>query len=378
MDRITGLAAAAAAAVVLGIGIGVGWILSPGAPAPQAQEAKQGAKVVERELVTGTIAPRTVASQVTAEAAAQPRAAQPQSIPPQSFPPPPASPMTPRAEPAAAMMPVPPGRARITANSRCENPDALGISRTVAIDTAGGPGFGAEQFKAHDFLEPGEVVLTFDDGPWPGNTPAVLAALAAQCVKATFFPIGKHASWHPEILKQVVAKDHTVGSHSWSHANLAKKSLAEAKDEIEYGISAVAVSAGRPLAPFFRFPGLSQTPELTAYLAERNIGIFSTDLDSFDFRTKNPDKVIAAVMTKLDKRGKGIVLLHDFQHSTAVALPALLLQLKAKGFKIVHLKAKDNLTSLPQYDAAMVKARAGQTTDARPTASVVRTIQESQ
>ena len=276
------------------------------------------------------------------------------------------------------MMPVPPGPSARAANSRCENPDALGISRTVAIDTAGGPGFGAEQFKAHDFLEPGEVVLTFDDGPWPGNTPAVLAALAAQCVKATFFPIGKHASWHPEILKQVVAKDHTVGSHSWSHANLAKKSLAEAKDEIEYGISAVAVSAGRPLAPFFRFPGLSQTPELTAYLAERNIGIFSTDLDSFDFRTKNPDKVIAAVMTKLDKRGKGIVLLHDFQHSTAVALPALLLQLKAKGFKIVHLKAKDNLTSLPQYDAAMVKARAGQTTDARPTASVVRTIQEPQ
>jgi peptidoglycan/xylan/chitin deacetylase (PgdA/CDA1 family) len=377
MDRITGLAVGAAAAVVLGIGIGVGWILGPSAPPPQAQEAKQGAKVVEREMVTGTIAPRTVASQVTAEAAAQPRAAQPQSIPPQSFPPP-AAPMTPRTEPAAAMMPVPPGRAAIAANSRCENPDALGISRTVEIDTAGGPGFGAEQFKAHDFLEPGEVVLTFDDGPWPGNTPAVLAALTAQCVKATFFPIGKHASWHPEILKQVVAKDHTVGSHSWSHANLAKKSLAEAKDEIEYGISAVAVSAGRPLAPFFRFPGLSQTPELTAYLAERNIGIFSTDLDSFDFRTKNPDKVIAAVMTKLDKRGKGIVLLHDFQHSTAVALPALLLQLKAKGFKIVHLKAKDNLTSLPQYDAAMVKARAGQTTDGRSTASVVRTIQEPQ
>ena len=377
MDRITGLAVAAAAAVVLGIGIGVGWILGPSAPAPQAQEAKQEAKVVGREMVTGTIAPRTVASQVTAEAAAQPRAAQPQSIPPQSFPPP-AAPMTPRAEPTAAMMPVPPGRAGIAPNSRCENPDALGISRTVAIDTAGGPGFGAEQFKAYDFLEPGEVVLTFDDGPWPGNTPAVLSALAAQCVKATFFPIGKHASWHPEILKQVVAKDHTVGSHSWSHANLAKKSLAEAKDEIEYGISAVAVSAGRPLAPFFRFPGLSQTPELTAYLAERNIGIFSTDLDSFDFRTKNPDKVIAAVMTKLDKRGKGIVLLHDFQHSTAVALPALLQQLKAKGFKIVHLRAKDNLTSLPQYDAAMVKAQAGQTTDARSTASVVRTIQEPQ
>jgi peptidoglycan/xylan/chitin deacetylase (PgdA/CDA1 family) len=363
MRRMTGLAAAAAAAVTFGIA--VGWIVGAKEPEPNAPEAK----VAERELVTGTIP-----SRATAMAASQPQAAEPRSFPPQSFPPP-AAPMTPQTGPAAAMMP---GSSARVANSRCGNPDALGISRTVAIDTAGGPGFGAEQFKAYDFLEPGEVVLTFDDGPWPGNTPAVLAALAAQCVKATFFPIGKHASWHPEILKQVVAKDHTVGSHSWSHANLAKKSLAEAKDEIEYGISAVAVSAGRPLAPFFRFPGLSQTPELTTYLAERNIGIFSTDLDSFDFRTRKPDKVIETVMTKLDKRGKGIILLHDFQHSTAVALPALLLQLKAKGFKVVHLRAKDNLTSLPQYDAAMVKARAGQTVDARPTAGVVRTIQEPQ
>jgi peptidoglycan/xylan/chitin deacetylase (PgdA/CDA1 family) len=266
----------------------------------------------------------------------------------------------------------------VAAGPRCDNPDALGVSRTVAIDTTGGPGFGAEQFKAYDFLEPGEVVLTFDDGPWPSNTPAVLAALAAQCVKATFFPVGKHSSWHPEILKQVVARDHTVGSHTWSHVNLAKKSLQDAKDEIENGFSAVAVAAGRPLAPFFRFPGLSQTPELTAYLAERNIGIFSTDLDSFDFKLKNPDKVITSVMTKLDKRGKGIILMHDFQQSTAVALPTLLLQLKAKGLKVVHMKAKDNVKTLPQYDAAMVKAQAGQTADARPTTSVVRTIPDGQ
>jgi len=275
-------------------------------------------------------------------------------------------------------VPNSPARAAAVANPRCANPDALGVSRTVAVDTTGGPGFGSEQFKAYDFLEPGEVVLTFDDGPWPGNTPAVLAALAAQCVKATFFPIGKHASWHPEILKQVVAANHTVGSHSWSHANLAKKSVAEAKDEIENGISGVVVSAGRPLAPFFRFPGLSQTPELTAYLAERNIGIFSTDLDSFDFKLKNPDKVITSVMTKLEKRGKGIILMHDFQHSTAVALPELLRQLKAKGFKVVHVKAKGNVTTLPQYDAAVAKVLAGQTADARPTASVVQTVQDTQ
>jgi peptidoglycan/xylan/chitin deacetylase (PgdA/CDA1 family) len=352
MHRMTGLAAAAAATLVLGIGIG--WIFSSGGePAPAAPEAK----LAERELVTGTVAPRPNAS---------PQLAQPPSSTP---------PTAAQARPAAAMMAGAQPKAGAAANARCENPDALGIHRTVEIDTTGGPGFGADQFKAHDFLEPGEVVLTFDDGPWPSNTAAVLTALAAQCLKATFFPVGQHVSWHPDILRQVVARDHTIGSHSWSHVNLAKKTLAEAKDEIENGISAVAITAGRPLAPFFRFPGLSQTPELTAYLGERNIAIFSIDIDSFDFRHKNPDKVIASVMTKLEKRGKGIILMHDFQHSTALALPALLLQLKAKGFKVVHLKAKDPVVSLPQYEAAMVKTRTGQTVDGRPTSSVVRTVQ---
>src|SRR6478752_4387444 len=353
MHRMTGLAAAAAATLVLGIGIG--WMFSSGGePAPAAPEAKS----VERELVTGTVASRSTAP--------------PQMAPPPSFPPP-SAPTAAPTRPAAAMAGAQAKAA--SANGTCENPDALGIYRTVEIDTTGGPGFGADQFKAHDFLEPGEVVLTFDDGPWPANTAAVLTALAAQCLKATFFPIGQHVSWHPDILRQVVARDHTIGSHSWSHVNLAKKSLAEAKDEIENGISAVAITAGRPLAPFFRFPGLSQTPELTAYLAERNSGIFSIDIDSFDFKLKNPDKVITSVMTKLEKRGKGIVLMHDFQHSTAVALPTLLLQLKAKGFKVVHLKAKDPVVSLPQYEAAMVKTRTGQTVDGRPTSSVVRTVQ---
>ena len=353
MGRMHVLAAGAAAAVILGIG--VGWMLISREPAASGPEAKAG----ERELVTGTIAARTSAAQLQA---------QPQPAPAPPFP---AAPAMPQAKPAAAPSAPP---ARVAASPRCENPDPLGVSRTVAIDTAGGPGFGSEQFKAYDFLEPGEVVLTFDDGPWPNHTPAVLAALAAQCVKATFFPVGKHSSWHPEILKQVVARDHTVGSHTWSHVNLAKKSVQDAKDEIENGFSAVAVAAGRPLAPFFRFPGLSQTPELTAYLAQRNIGIFSTDLDSFDFKLRNADKVITSVMSKLDKRGKGIILMHDFQQSTAIALPTLLAQLKAKGFKIVHMKAKDTVTTLPQYDAAMVKAQAGQTSDARPTTSVVRTV----
>ena len=122
---------------------------------------------------------------------------------------------------------------------KCDNPNALGVSRTVEIDTTGGPGFGFEHFKQLDFLRDHEVVLTFDDGPWP-TTPAVLKALAAECVKAIFFPIGKHATYYPEILRQVAAAGHTIGSHTWSHVDLSRsKTPEEAKAEIEKAISAV-------------------------------------------------------------------------------------------------------------------------------------------
>lgn len=274
------------------------------------------------------------------------------------------------ATPAAAS----PAAAPASVQTACANPNALGISRTVQIDTTGGPGLGLSQYKDYDFLQPGEVALTFDDGPWPVTTPAVLAALDAQCTKGTFFPVGKHASWHPEILKQVLARGHTVGSHTWSHMNLAKRPLQEAKEEIEKGISAVSLAAGQPIAPFFRFPQLRQTPELKAYLGERNIAAFSIDVDSEDFRIKKPALLISGVMAKLQKTGKGILLMHDLQKSTAAALPELLVQLKAGGYKIVHIKAKDTLATMPQYDAMVIPAQQVRTSNARPIASVISTV----
>src|SRR5207342_1456010 len=151
--------------------------------------------------------------------------------------------------PAPAPAAAPPS-APAPAKSTCNNPNALGVARVVEIDTTGGPGFGFEHFKNHDFLRDGEVVLTFDDGPWPGHTPAVLAALAAHCTKAVFFPIGQHTMWAPEILKQVAAAGHTIGSHTWSHKDLSKLSFQDAKDEVEKGISAVKWGLGFAPAPF--------------------------------------------------------------------------------------------------------------------------------
>ena len=263
------------------------------------------------------------------------------------------------------------------APTTCSNPNALGIARTVEIDTTGGPGFGFLQYKQFDFLTDKEVVLTFDDGPWP-TTPAVLKALADECTKGLFFPVGKHTTYHPEILKQVFAAGHTVGSHTWSHAHLDSKKLTEAqvKEEIEKGFSAVKMALGTAPAPFFRFPGLGHTQAALGYLASRNISMFSVDVDSNDFKSSGPDQVINNVMTKLDKQGKGVILMHDLQKHTAIALPTLLRRLKAGGYKVVQMKAKEQLETLPEYDALLVKDQKTPAVASRPISSVVQTVSQ--
>ena len=261
----------------------------------------------------------------------------------------------------------------------CTNPDALGVSRVVEVDTTGGPGFGSEHFKQFDFLQDKEVVLTFDDSPWPVNTPAVLKALADQCTKAVFFSIGKHASYHPELLRQVLAAGHTVGTHTWSHVNLNGKKMTEqqVKDEIEKGFSAVKLALGTAPAPFFRFPELQHNPWAVAYLGQRNVAIFSCDIDSFDYKKNNtPAKEIETVMGGLAKLGKGIILMHDFQKNTATALPELLRRLKAGGYKIVQMKPKGTLETLAEYDDMVQKDGKVPVSSGRPVASVVQTVSQ--
>jgi peptidoglycan/xylan/chitin deacetylase (PgdA/CDA1 family) len=263
----------------------------------------------------------------------------------------------------------------------CNNPDALGLSRVIEIDTTGGPAFGTEHFKQYDFLRDKEVALTFDDGPWPGNTPMVLKALQDNCTKATFFEIGEHATWRPDLAKELAAAGMTIGSHTWSHKDLAKepyaKDIEQAKQEIEMGVSAVYMAVGGPTAPFFRFPDLQQPRDLMPYLGTRNIAIFSTDIDTFDFKLRRPEDVVKSAMTKLAKNGKGILLMHDFQHATGEAMPELLRQLKAGGYKIVHMVPKEPVTTLAKYDE-MVRAqdKYSISNNARSESSVVKTISE--
>ena len=168
------------------------------------------------------------------------RLRRPSGLPERRLRPRPSLPPAPAAAPQPVAAPAPAPAPLKAPDIVCNNPNAMKVSRVVEIDTTGGPGFGSQHFKTMDFLRDHEVVLTFDDGPWLNTTHAVLKALADQCLRATFFNIGKHASYYPEILKQVLAAGHTVGTHTWSHADLSKaKTPDEAKEEIEKGFSAV-------------------------------------------------------------------------------------------------------------------------------------------
>jgi peptidoglycan/xylan/chitin deacetylase (PgdA/CDA1 family) len=168
-----------------------------------------------------------------------------------------------------------------------------------------------------------------------------------------------------------------VGSHTWSHQDLSKKSADEATAEIEKGISAVQWALGDRAreASFFRFPALRHPSEMVTYLGERNIAIFSTDMDSFDFKLHKPEQIIKSIMTKMQKHGKGIVLMHDFQSGTAHAVPQLLAELKSGGYKIVHLRSRAEIRTLPQYDEELQKNQRLPTVSQRPTSNVVRDIQ---
>jgi peptidoglycan/xylan/chitin deacetylase (PgdA/CDA1 family) len=252
------------------------------------------------------------------------------------------------------------GLAKAETQQTCARPDALGVSRIIEVDTSGGPWFGTPHGNP-DFLAPGEVVLTFDDGPAPRTTRPILQALAAQCTKATFFMVGEMAAEHPEMVREVIAQGHTVGTHTWSHANLRRQSADRMKAQIEMAFTAVEKAAGGPIAPFFRYPYLSFNDPAVAYLKSRNIGQFDIDVDSFDWRSRNAPAVIRRVMSTLEHRGRGIILLHDIHGSTAAAVPGLLAALKARGYRVVHLRPVTAAQTIASYEPPAKQAAASYT-----------------
>ncbi|NJO54176.1 MAG: polysaccharide deacetylase family protein [Bacteroidales bacterium] len=221
-------------------------------------------------------------------------------------------------------------------------PEALGTRRVLTVETAGGVRVGTKSYPATLPLADKEVVLTFDDGPWPGTTPAVLDALAHECVKATFFVIGQNAEARPTLVRRMIADGHTVGHHTWSHPILSKLSTADALAEIERGMAAddhaaYGSSTAVPRVAFFRFPGFADTPALLDQLAARKIAVFGADLWASDWNLMTPQAQLDLVMKRLNEARRGIVLFHDTKRQTADMLPAFLRALKDGGYDIVHI-----------------------------------------
>lgn len=216
-------------------------------------------------------------------------------------------------------------------------PDVLGTSRTITLKREAAA-WGTAQHAALPGLAPGEVVLTFDDGPRPESTPVVLKALADQCVKATFFMNGEPMSRHPEMARQVRDAGHTVGMHGWRHDNFSQLSAADQGRDLKAMIAAYVDALGEPPAAW-RFPFLAESPVMMSALAKLGITVMSVDAGAEDWLPNQTPQMLAdKLFGQLAKSGGGIVLLHDAQDQTARALPFLLQTLKAKGFKVVHLR----------------------------------------
>ena len=173
-------------------------------------------------------------------------------------------------------------------------PNALGVGRTVEIDTTGGPGFGFEHFKQLDFLRDKEVVLTFDDGPWPVNTPVGAEDAGGGMHHRHLFPDRQ--------ARDLLSRNPQAGGRRRSHHRLAHlvacdaeqqeadRAAAQGRDRERFQRGEMGAGRRSP-APFFRFPALQHPPEMVTYLGERNIAMFSCDLDSFDFKASKPQTV---------------------------------------------------------------------------------------
>jgi peptidoglycan/xylan/chitin deacetylase (PgdA/CDA1 family) len=220
------------------------------------------------------------------------------------------------------------------------HPDALGTSRTLVVDPREHPLIGTMQYRETLPLADHEVVLTFDDGPLPKYSNQILEILASQCVKATFFLVGRQANANPEGVRKVRDAGHTVASHTQNHpTSMHKLPIERARQEIDDGIASVTAALGDGTAPvpFVRIPGLARADAIEEYAEAKGIQVWSADFPADDWRHVSPSRVYDLAIQRLEAKGKGILLLHDIQPRTVAALPRILHELKVRGYRIVHV-----------------------------------------
>jgi peptidoglycan/xylan/chitin deacetylase (PgdA/CDA1 family) len=268
------------------------------------------------------------------------------------------------AEPSMVVVPEPP--LAVAAKTSCPgNPDALGTSRTLVVESSALPRIGTMQYRATLPLNDHEVVLTFDDGPLPPYSNRILDTLASECVKATYFMVGTMARAYPDTVRKIYNAGHSIGTHSQHHPfSLGDLGLARITSEVNGGIASVqnAVGDARAVAPFFRIPGLARSNQAESYLASQHLSVWSADEVADDWhRGITPSQIVRKAMSRIEAHGhRGVLLLHDIHPATAMALPMLLKELKAKGYKIVHaVPAGKRPETVPERPATMVAERSG-------------------
>jgi peptidoglycan-N-acetylglucosamine deacetylase len=236
------------------------------------------------------------------------------------------------------------GRSAWASTDACPgNPNALGTSRVLTISPSEFRGIGSMQYRQTLPLNDHEVVITFDDGPLPPYSNIILDTLASQCVKATYFLIGRMAHEYPSIVRRIYNAGHTIGTHTENHPlALQRLPLQRVGSEVEGGVASVDAALGDPkaLSPFFRIPGLARTNAIDNYLASKALVTWSADVVADDwFRHITAKTIVQRAMQRLEAKGRGILLLHDIHPATAMALPTLLQELKARGFHVVQVVA---------------------------------------
>ena len=233
------------------------------------------------------------------------------------------------------------GAAPARAQDCSGNPNALGTSRVLVLQPGELTRVGRMQYPETLPLADKEVVLTFDDGPLPPYSNQILDILAAQCVKATYFLVGHMAHAYPGVVRRIYEAGHSIGTHSEDHPSRFPEVVGrESAPGDRPGIADVGAALGDPeeLAPFFRIPGLARSDSIEEELAARSLVVFSTDTVADDwYRRIKPSDITRRAMSRLQARGKGILLLHDIHPTTVAALPGLLKELKEQGFHVVHV-----------------------------------------
>jgi peptidoglycan-N-acetylglucosamine deacetylase len=245
------------------------------------------------------------------------------------------------------------------------NPNAIGTSRVIYVDPVEHARLGTMQYAETLPLADHEVVLTFDDGPLPPYSSRALEILAHECVKATYFLVGSMARAYPDVVRRIYAEGHTIGTHSQNHPmHFDRMPIERVQSEVENGINSVQTALGNPkaLAPFFRIPGFSRANGVEAYVQDRGLMLWSADFPADDWKHISAHEITNRALRRIEAKGRGILLLHDIQPATILALPTLLHELKARGYRIVHVMpagSERQKTATSPQDWMPIHRRAG-------------------